>query len=252
MMTKEQVLTDINKIEDNGTNTALEVRTVLTDLLDFSNEGITANSQEITTLNSNIDNLTTRVVKLETNDAIQDDTITKLTKEITNIGNDIDGINQDLALIGKPFYFWNEFPVKDQIGNYLWYSFQGFQRKSVNFTFKIKIIANDDQPGLDHNFILDDELVSILEKILYDFPNGSDRLSFVVSAKNNMNVGNVSTINKIFVTTLDLFQDDATNKKGIVFNFTSLEGIDKGFLALGDEVFTSIQFHCPKFNFDVK
>ncbi|MEC4004863.1 hypothetical protein OX283_009370 [Flavobacterium sp. SUN052] len=247
-MTRAQVINDINKIEDNGTNTALEVRTVLTDLLDFSDEGISANSQGITTLNLNVNNLTTRVVTLENKVAVHDTEISTLNGNVTSIDNDITLINEELALIGKPFHVWSPTPVTDQYKNLLWYSFKGFVNDNVNFTFKLKIVENDGVNGKDHYFVLDGEIVKILEGILFHFPNVTDKLSFVVSSRNANR--ELVPFTKIYTATIDLFNDTKTKKSGIQLNFYSSNGTDKDFLIVGDEIFTSIQFHCPEFNFD--
>jgi|GEM_PF-2138702 len=247
-MTRAQVISDINKIEDNGNNTALEVRTVLTDLLDFSDEGITANSQGITTLNLNVNNLTTRVVTLENKVAVHDSQLSSINGDITSIENDITIINDELALLGKPFHFWNPNPVTDQFQNLLWYSFKGYYRGSVNFTFKLKVVENDGVNGKEHSFILDNELVKILEDILFHFPTATDKLSFVVSLRNS--IREEVPFTKIYTATIDLFNDTKDKKSGILLNFYNSNGTDKDFLLAGDEIFTSIQFHCPQFNFD--
>lgn len=250
-MTRDQVISDINKIEDNGNNTALEVRTVLTDLLDFSDEGIRANSEGITTLNLNVNNLTTRVVTLENKVEAHDSQFTTINGDITSIENDITIINEELALLGKPFHFWNANPVSDQFQNLLWYSFKGNYGGPVGFTFKLVIVEDDGVNGKDHNFILDDELVQILKDILFHFTTATNKLSFVVSSKNLIREEEVP-YTKIYTATIDLFNDDKTKKSGILLNFYNSSGLDKDFLITGDEIFTSIQFHCPGFDFSSK
>lgn len=248
-MTRNDVISDINKIEDNGTNTALEVRTVLTDLLDFSEEGIktntngiAANSQSITAINTNVTNLTTRVVTLENK-------VNAHTANISNIEGDINNINDELALLGKPFHFFQNTPITDGEQNLLWYSFQGFYQKSVNFTFKLKMVANETKQMLDHVFELDETLVDILKNILFHFPNEKDRLTFVVSSKNLTREDVEKPYTKIWTTTLDLLLDTDNKKSGIILNFFNSTGSDNDLLVAGDEIFTSIQFHCPEFNF---
>lgn len=247
-MTRDQVISDINKIEDNGNNTALEVRTVLTDLLDFSDEGIKD-------LNSNVDDLTIRVDNLEKKVSDHDSQfntinadIISIKGDITSIENDITIINDELALLGKPFHFRNPNPVTDQFQNLLWYSFKGYYGGFVNFAFKLKMVENDGVNGKDHNFILDNELVNILEDILFHFPTVTDKLSFVVSSRNL--IRDEVPFTKIYTATIDLFNDAKAKKSGILLNFYNSSGSDKDVLFAGDEIFTSIQFHCPQFNFD--
>ena len=47
MATHQQILTKINGITDNGNNTAAEVRSVLTDMLNFSSEGFEYGTQDL-------------------------------------------------------------------------------------------------------------------------------------------------------------------------------------------------------------
>lgn len=246
-MTRAQVLSDINKIEDNGNNTALEVRTVLTDLLDFSDEGITSNSESITTLNLNVTNLTTRVVTLESTVALHQTDIESINGDIETINNDIVIINEQLALLGKPFHYWKTTPITNG-DDLLWYSFQGILKRRANFTFKLVFKTNETVIGVDHYFELDIEIVKAIKEILNRFPDATDRLSFVVAA-NNPERTEDKPYRKILTATIDFVEIASPKSSGIKFNFYGSSGLDKDLLQVGDEIFTSIQFHCPAFNF---
>jgi len=243
-MTRDKVVSDINKIEDNGNNTALEVRTVLTDLLDFSDEGIASNSTAITTINSTVSNLTSRVVTLENKVTAHDGAISTINTSITAIEGDIDIINEELKGIGRPFHFWKETPVVALNGDLLWYSFQGVFSEFVNFTFKLKIMQNEEKAGMDHYFPLDAEVVKVLSEILFHFPNMKDRLSFVVSSKNTLRAEEIP-FSKIWTTTIDLVQSDKPKSVGILFNLYNYLGSDKNLLVAGDEFLPQLNFIVP-------
>jgi uncharacterized coiled-coil protein SlyX len=250
-MTRAQVINDINKIEDNGNNTALEVRTVLTDLLDFSDEGITSNTQSITTLNLNVSNLTTRVVTLETKVTNNTTDIETINEEIATINDDITFIKEELELLGRPFHFWKDSPVTNNLEDLLWYSFKGNVRNRVNFTFKLLIKRNETALGMDHYFALDAELVKTIKEILFRFPDAADRLSFVVASNNPLRIEADKPYSKIFTATIELVEITSPKSAGIKFNFHNPGGLEKDLLRIGDQIFTSIQFHCPAFNFNL-
>lgn len=246
-MTRAQVISDINQIEDNGNNTASEVRTVLTDLLDFSDEGITANGTSINTLNVNVSNLTTRTVALENTVTTHQGDITTINGDINTIEDDIDVINDTLDAMGKPFHFWKENPVTDGNGNLLWYSIKGSEKRFANMTFRIQMTRLETARGMDHYFLLDAELVKIMKDFLSRFPKATDKLSFVVAC-NNPTLSEEKPYIKIITATIDFVEISSPKSSGVKFNFYSQTALDKDLMRVGDEIFTSIQFHCPPFN----
>jgi hypothetical protein len=293
MATRATVEPKIAAINDKGNNTALEVRTVLTELLNFSDEGLiqsntkttnlevrtsyieTINNQQdtsINAINTKITNLETRATSIEVVNNQQNTSINAINTKITNLEtratsievvnnqqntsintintkiNAIDNININqtdriVALENKsgtsslrPFHFWKPDPVIRANNAFLWYSFKGIEKQTVNFTFKIRITENISGPLF---FPLDDEVFKTINSILE--PAVQEDLSFVVAVNNSEN--RTSILNPRIWTTYIKFED-----KGIIFNLFNLQ--EKNILRFGDEIFTSIHFHCPEFNFN--
>lgn len=269
MATRATVEPKIAAINDKGNNTALEVRTVLTELLNFSDEGLiqsntkitdletragsieTVNNQQNTSINivnTKITNLETRASSIEVVNNQQNTSINTITTKINTIEsinvNQTDRIvvleNKPTAPSLIPFHFWKPGPVIGANNSLLWYSFKGIKGLSVNFTFKIKIAENI--PGVLF-FPLDDEVFKAVRSILD--PAVQEDLSFVVAINNSEN--RVSTTGNIFnprIWTAYLRFED----KGVLFHLFNLP--EKNTLRFGDEIFTSIHFHCPEFKFD--
>jgi hypothetical protein len=198
MATKTTVETKITAINDKGNNTAVEVRDVLTELLNFSDEGKTE-------INTSLTQLTTRVTTLE---------------------------NQDQGNL-VPFHIFSLTPVVEQRKNLLWYSFKGLAKQTVNFTFKILINKFSGELA----FKIDNDM-QILSEILSQFNN--DRLSFAVSVANPKSE---NANPRIWTMTFAIDFE----KNIIVFNFFNIQ--EENFLKPGDQIFTSIHFHAPNFNF---
>lgn len=276
-MTRNEVINDINNIEDNGNNTALEVRKVLTDLLDFSDEGAKLNADNIKKTDENLNLLTKRVDDLEINDETQNTTISNNSANITTIESDIDLINNALNALGKPFHIWSTDSLLDLNGSsQLWYSFKGNVDTTCSFTFKIIFSdkANDTNQfsyrrseinkstgitnvNVDNLFtILKGNILSakaaqieiannifpikgILSKVV------KDRLVFTVPVTNIKNsILNTATMNIAF----DFIKEGTfTEIRFIILGFNNRDSIFDG-----DEIFTSIHFHCPDFIFDIK
>lgn len=269
MATRATVEPKIAAINDKGNNTALEVRTVLTELLNFSDEGLiqsntkitnletrassieTVNNQQNTSINivnTKITNLETRASSIEAVNNQQNTSINTINAKINTIEsinvNQTDRIfvleNKPTAPSLIPFHFWKPDPVIGASNSLLWYSFKGIKGLSVNFTFKIKIAENI--PGTLF-FPLDDEVFKAIRSFLD--PTIQEDLSFVVAINNSEN--RLSTTGNIFnprIWTAYLRFED----KGVLFHLFNLQ--EKNMLRFGDEIFTSIHFHCPEFKFD--
>lgn len=270
MATRATVEPKIAAINDKGNNTALEVRTVLTELLNFSDEGLiqtntkitnletrassieTVNNQQntsISTVNTKITNLETRASSIEVVNNQQNTSINTINAKISTIESiNTNQTDRIVVLENKPntsslipFHFWKPDPAIGANNSLLWFSFKGIERQTVNFTFKIKIGEN--MPGVLF-FPLDDEVFKTINSILE--PSIQEDLSFVVAINNSEN--RVSTTGTLFnprIWTAYLRFED----KGVLFHLFNLQ--EKNMLRFGDEIFTSIHFHCPEFKFDL-
>lgn len=241
MATRATVEPKIAAINDKGNNTALEVRTVLTELLNFSDEGLIQTNTKIT-------NLETRAASIETVNNQQNNSINTINAKIVAIENiNVNQTDRIVVLENKPtapslipFHFWKPDPIIGTNQASLWHSFKGIKGQTVNFTFKIKIVEN----AIGNLFFpLDEEILKTIRFILD--PSIQEQLSFVVAINNSENRS--STTGNFFnprIWTAYLNFDD----KGMTFNLFNL--IEKNTLRSGDEIFTSIHFHCPEFKFD--
>lgn len=120
MITKEQVIGHINEIEDNGRNTAAEIRTVLSGLLDFSDGRFTQNAEDMKKLGGNLSGLENRVTALEN----MENDVAQLNENVLSLNSQINILTQDLNEAGKFFHVWSENPVSDKTKtSRLWYSF---------------------------------------------------------------------------------------------------------------------------------
>ncbi|WP_281323075.1 hypothetical protein [Flavobacterium aestivum] len=268
MATRATVEPKIAAINDKGNNTALEVRTVLTELLDFSDEGLiqnntktanlevrtnyieTINNQQntsINAINTKITNLETRASSIEVVNNQQNTSINTINTKINAIDSiNINQTDRIIALENKsgtssltPFHFWKPDPIIIANNVSLWYSFKGIERQTVNFTFKIRVTENISGPLF---FPLDDEVYKTINSILE--PDVQEDLSFVVAVNNSENrVSTGNIYNPRIWTAYIKFED-----KGVIFNLFNLQ--EKNILRFGDEIFTSIHFHCPEFKFN--
>ncbi|BEV04664.1 hypothetical protein [Chryseobacterium gambrini] len=166
---------------------------------------------------------------------------TGITQNTTNINN----IEQRVIVLEnkpetdnyKPFSFWDENSLlsEEDIAN-LWYSFRGIENTSVNFTFRLVIRKAN---FTSFTFRIDPEISETLNRFFQQFDNAL--MSFVVS---------VTDVDKKTprIWTMSLrFRKDVlriTLKK-------ETEGTNDT-IRQQDEVFTSVYFHCPPFNFDRK
>lgn len=184
MATRAQVEAKIAGISDGGNNTAAEVRAVLTDLLDYTENTDTGGGQ--------------------------------------------------LPL----FEFWEKTSVQEDKNNgLLWYSFRGIERTSVNFTFRLII---KEANATNFRFKLDPEIYETLNVFFQQYDNAM--MSFVVAVTD---AG--KKLNRVWMMSFMLRED------GILRIALKKEtGSTNDTIRLDDEVFTSIQFHCPPFDFDRK
>lgn len=182
MATRDVIEKKINEISDGGNNSAAEMRDVLTDLLDYT---------------ENTD------------------------------------INVQLPL----FDFWEERALLSEknTGN-LWYSFRGIEKISVNFTFRLVIREANITSFI---FTIDPKISETLNSFFQQYDNAL--MSFVVAVTD---FG--KKVPRVWIMSLQLRDNTLRimlKKEGGVTNDT---------IRVDDEVFTSIQFHCPPFNFDKK
>lgn len=182
MATRTEVETRIAAINDNGSNTAKEVRDVLTSLLDYTE-------------------------------------------------------NTDTGAQLPLFDLWDQNPVEDPKGTAsLWYSFRGIEKTTVNFTFRLLI---REASVTSFQFQLNPKIIEVLTPLFQQYDNTV--MSFAVP---------VTDIEKKTWRVWTLFFRLVENTLRISLRpnpFTTNE-----IIRAGDEVFTSIQFHCPPFNFDEK
>jgi hypothetical protein len=166
---------------------------------------------------------------------------TGITQNTTNINN----IEQRVIVLEnkpetdnyKPFSFWDENPIADNNGlSQLWYSFKGISKESVNFTFKFVLLKPDSKKGKEYNYKLNDKIVKELKSILI---GKDDDLTFIVPGCYNDFYSNHVCLN------ISLIED--TLKFRFSDNNFNDNNFDNGF-----NIFTSIHFHCPPFNFDRK
>ncbi|WBX99109.1 hypothetical protein [Chryseobacterium gambrini] len=209
MATKDEITSKINsKIVKDGNIRAVDTNEILRDILDFSNTGITQNT-------TNINNIEQRIIVLENKPETDD---------------------------YKPFSFWEESPLKDKRGAYLWYSFRGIEKLSASFTFRLLI---KESSVTDFRFQLNDKIIETL-KVFFQKPiHQITPISFTVSV-NNTKPENESTIvyHPRIWTMYFMISDNIVN-----FKLAKERYIEDKILE-GDEIFTSIHFHCPEFNFD--
>ena len=182
MATRDVIEKKINEISDGGNNSAAEMRDVLTDLLDYT---------------ENTD------------------------------------INVQLPL----FDFWEERALLSEknTGN-LWYSFRGIEKISVNFTFRLVIREANVTSFI---FTIDPKISETLNSFFQQYDNAL--MSFVVAVTDFE-----KKVPRVWIMSLQLRDNTLRimlKKEGGVTNDT---------IRVDDEVFTSIQFHCPPFNFDKK
>lgn len=95
---------------------------------------------------------------------------------------------------------------------------------------------------MDYDYLFDAGLIDTLEKIIFYYKDPAYKMSFVVSCRSKK-----KGILTLLTATFDFFGVQSSNR-GIRFNFYDQTRGSQ--LEPGDEVFTSIQLHCPKFNFD--
>lgn len=182
MATRDVIEKKINEISDGGNNSAAEMRDVLTDLLDYT---------------------------------------------------DNTDVNVELPL----FDFWEEGALLSEknTGN-LWYSFRGIEKTSVNFTFRLVIREANVTSFI---FTIDPKISETLNSFFQQYDNAL--MSFVVAVTD---FG--KKVPRVWIMSLQLRDNTLRirlKKEGGVTNDT---------IRVDDEVFTSIQFHCPPFNFDKK
>lgn len=183
MATRAQVEAKIAGISDGGNNTAAEVRALLTDLLNYT--------------------------------------------ENTETGGQL-----------PLFEFWEETAVQEDKNNgSLWYSFRGIERTYANFTFRLLI---NESNATDFIFKLDNKITEVLGAFFQQPMGGSEMpMSFVVPLTDTLGK-RIPRVWVLFFRIVDgglifkLKKDAATNDR----------------TQQGDEIFTSIQFHCPPFNFN--
>ena len=182
MATRQDVEAAIETINDNGNNTAKEVRDVLTSLLDY-------------TENEDMPAIPDMLEHFEANNK----------KKPTRFGN--------IARLG--------------------YSFRGFKKFSVNFTFALGINKAFDGAL---KFPLENGLGPILKEII-----AVNNPSFVVPISGRITQRGTTHIN----TNATIFADMVTI--GVEGNTLILIFANPKRLVRGSKVFTSIQLHTPAF-----
>ncbi|MCW3162447.1 hypothetical protein [Chryseobacterium oryctis] len=194
MATRLSVENKIAAIEDKGNNTALEVRDVLTELLNYTENQPFPPGQDV-----------------------------------------------------EFFHFWTDGnPVKDKLGNLLWYSIKGIKGQWINFTFRVEI--NISNPASTNNMFdnvftfpiqnKDEKLLQYLKDIVV---LNSPTVRFVIP----YTISNGEQILDYPLSTSIYFSE----KNMIVFDFNNIIytkdfselGIAKGY------AFSSVSFHCPPF-----
>lgn len=185
MATRDVIEKKINEISDGGNNSAAEMRGVLTDLLDYTENTDT---------------------------------------------------NVQLPL----FEFWEETPVKDDKNNgSLWYSFRGIEKAYANLTFRLLI---NESNATNFIFRLDDKIMEVLSNFFQQpMSEIQQAMSFVVSLTDTTG----KRIPRIWVLFIQMEKDR-------LILILKKDGTTNDRTQQGDEIFTSIQFHCPPFNFDKK
>lgn len=137
-----------------------------------------------------------------------------------------------------PFHFWSPDPLKDKKGAKLWYSFKGFHELFVNFTFRI-MIEESNVNSLSFVAENQSEIFEILSKIINS--KIQDQMEFLVKIKNSTEAVIKQFGKKFRVGAMNFNM----NNKGFIILIESQELNDN--LFVGDEIFTSITFHCPHF-----
>lgn len=133
------------------------------------------------------------------------------------------------------FEFWEETAVQeDKSKGLLWYSFRGIERTSVNFTFRLII---KEAGATSFMFKIDPKIYETLNVFFQQYDNAM--MSFVVAVTD---FG--KKLNRVWMMSFRL-------REGILIIVLKKEaGETNDTIRSEDEVFTSIQFHCPPFNFD--
>ncbi|EJL75842.1 hypothetical protein [Chryseobacterium populi] len=134
------------------------------------------------------------------------------------------------------FDLWDENPLDDPKGGRLWYSFRGIEKTTVNFTFRLLIRESS---VTNFQFQLDPKIIEALTPLFQQYDNTV--MSFAVP---------VTDIEKKTWRVWTLFFRIVENTLRISLKPNPFTTNDR--IQAGDEVFTSIQFHCPPFNFDEK
>ena len=163
---------------------------------------------------------------------------TGITQNTTNINN----IDQRVIVLEnkpetdnyKPFSFWdaNSLLSEKDTAN-LWYSFRGIENTSVNFTFRLVIREANVTSFI---FRIDPKISETLNSFFQQFHNAF--MSFVVS---------VTDVEKQTqrIWTMDL----RFRKDDLKINLKKETAGTNDTIRQWDEVFTSVYFHCPPFNF---
>ncbi|UFH33153.1 hypothetical protein LNP04_05400 [Chryseobacterium sp. C-71] len=178
MATRDVIEKKINEISDGGNNSAAEMRDVLTDLLNYT---------------ENTD------------------------------------VNVQLPL----FEFWEEGALLSEKGTgNLWYSFRGIEKASVNFTFRLII-----REANVTNFIfrIDPKISGTLNSFFQQYDDAL--MSFVVAVTDSG-----KKLNRVWMMSFQFRED-------MLRIMLKKENTTQDRIQAEDEVFTSIQFHCPSFNF---
>lgn len=226
--TRQEVADEINEIVDNGRNTAYRVRTVLLDLLDFSDERYRDLLEYLEAMNLLVTEIDGKCETLQNN-------LTSTDGNVSGIASQVESIKSTQTEIGVPFKHWSQSSLTDNDNNsILWYSFRGFRENTVNFTFRIFFPTEPNSTNFHYklNPSIFNDLQTIISKGL------GSTMTFVVS------VNTLEGVSKQLVaTTFELYGTEENGE--IRFNFDRETSFDAG-----DEIFTSIQLHCPQFMFD--
>ncbi|MBB4804818.1 hypothetical protein HNP38_000090 [Chryseobacterium defluvii] len=138
------------------------------------------------------------------------------------------------------YHYWEPTSISDPKGAQLWYSFKGISKQTVNFTFRLLIKESNSN---NFNFPLNEKLAKELRSIFLTPKNMVNPMSFTVSL-NNANPSTGGAANPR-TWTMYLFLKENTLNMMLAKEKMLQDGIKAG-----DEVFTSIHFHCPEFEFE--
>ena len=186
---------------------------------------------------------------------------------------DVDAL---LSLTQRPFHIWSPTPIVDKKSSAsFWYSFKGNVDQVASFTFRFSV-NNNSFSGINSSVSLEFEIPPIVSSIpanqifetsdpaeMYSilpilFGDNTKKirgilsesvkfpLSFVVPVTNK---NDSQEMTKHLSMSFKFIKEGALQFLIVEFNYPNGKITQGDTLALGDEIFTTIQFHCPDFIF---